>query len=77
MTRKKPLGLRLSDAERAVKRAVLARDMHAGECTEWDYENPDACLDCAHHTFTVKQAREALRKIQGETPHRPPSNPSK
>lgn len=57
------LGVRIDNAQRAVKRAVMARDIHAGECADWDYEN-GGCLECQDHDNAVKRARDAVRALE-------------
>lgn len=39
--------------------AKIARDRHAKECTQWDYEGSE-CLDCAQHDLDVRKARKAV-----------------
>jgi hypothetical protein len=59
----KPYGLRLSDAQRALDRAIQAKRAHAAVCMAWDYEDPEACLECCDLADAARKARETLERI--------------
>lgn len=53
----------------ARRRLQVARDafrMHAEECALWDYESDNGCSECHDTREAIREAREALARMQAK-----------